>query len=314
MTDIRDILKRQLGAQGKGVAGALPGSGAKALEDRLRGGTTPTAEAERAALYAPVDLYLATDGTASMRGPIDAVAQGMKEISEELLHAPDRGEIRISPWAVYDHNWTELTRHYPLISDLQILSRNIRSVTNLDTNYQDSYHADHVEGYECGWLEIAKEIRKQQTGSSLRKKAVVFMGDMLPHGLARDAHFSLPAYFTILSGPLDNGCPHQVNYKTAWKALTTAADLTLFVGCADYESSQYKGTGVSAVQQTLINPQDSKQKFVSLQDVGDIPAIIMTATRLAQSETAVREYIARLQLTDSGRATRIAGLLGTTKR
>ena len=309
MADLRDKLRRQIG---QAAPGALPGGSRAALDDKLRGSTQE--EAQRAALYADVDVYLVTDATRSMGGPINAVAEGMSQISTEQLHHPERGDVRIGIWAVYDHDYRDLFCTFPLTSDPSTITSHIAHIRNLERN-PHLYDADHAEAYECAWLQLAREISTPAHTQTGRKKVVAFMGDMFPHGLAKTARYTLPTYFRILApAELDNGCPQQVDYRKAWRAMTTAADMTVFVGCADYSDSQYKGLGISAVQRTLVAEQDPKQKYVGLEQVGDIPAIVMAATRLAQSETAAREYFNRLALEDKGRATRIAGLLGTTKK
>src|SRR3989338_6621536 len=175
MADLRDKLRRQIG---QAAPGALPGGSRAALDDKLRGAVQE--EAQRAALYAPVDVYLVTDGTSSMDYIIDAVRDGSQEISRELFDNPNKGDVRVSISVVRDHFDAN---HDPMDPFIQGLLRNtldgilkdvkaIRSIANWDD----------AEGYECAWLELAREI-SQKKGGQGRKNVVVFSGDMIPHGL-----------------------------------------------------------------------------------------------------------------------------------
>lgn len=289
MADPRDRLRQQIGQK---PAGALPGAGHKALEDRLRRQAGAQEEKERAALYADVDVYLDLDATGSMGYLFRTVLEGAEKIGEELFTHPDRGMIRMSVSPVRDHQegsgWFE---QGVLRSTLAPLQKDIGAIQCYGGG------GNGGEAYECAWLERARSLPQL---SGQRKKVVVFAGDDLPHGYK-------PEYHGIekRSYEYDVGCPNQVDYRASWRALTTAADLTLFVGCNDYTKEAQRG---------IVAADDPRQRYVDLANIGDIPALIMAATRLAQSETAAREYFRRLALEDRERATRIAGLLETTKR
>lgn len=260
-----------------------------ALEDHAQ--ASPRTEEKREAQYADTDVYLVTDGTRSMEGPIDVVAKGMEQIGKELFQHPERGAIRIAAWGVYDHNFDHLLRPFELTSSLSTLVTHIRALQDLETNRQQGSGADHAEGYECAWLALAREISRD--AQSRRKKVAVFMGDMLPHGFFKKSQRVVPIYIQALAllAAVDNGCPHDVDYRLAWQALTTAADLTLFVGCSEHRGSPYRGSQVSSFQRSIVKENDPKQKFVALENVGDISTLIMGATRLAQSSAAYNAYL-----------------------
>jgi hypothetical protein len=288
MADIRDKLRAQIGQR---PAGALPGAGHKALEDRLRDQAGAQQEKERAAQYAAVDVYLVTDATGSMDYLIATVREGAEKIGAELFNHPDRGETRISISAVRDHGeGAEWFQQGTLRSTLAPLQRDISAVRC----YGGS---DGAEAYECAWLQLAREISQN---SGQRKRVVVFAGDNLPHGYKVNPQAQRRVYVD------DAGCPHQVDYRTSWQALTTAAELTLFVGCHE----AHRDDAMIEAQRSIVAADDPRQRYVDLGNIGDIPALIMATTRLAQSNAAARDYIARLALEDSERAGRIKGYLG----
>ena len=328
--DIRDKLRRQLaGSTPKG----LPGQEPRRLVDK---GTGPAPEEKKVPMYMPVDVYLIRDGTSSTEPIHKAIEQGLDEIAKELLEQEDRGEIKISIGVVRDHYDTldvlDLVRveHFgtrpslrpmPASDYLQVhpLSGDLRELRRRISGIECIANADDAEAYECGWLEVAKRITNNPQRKG-RKQVAVFFGDMVPHR-ARDPK----PYIFETTGPRgsyrmsDFGCPHGIDSVTAWRALDAATDLALFVGCTEYgvgyAASRYKGYGVDTLQRKIVEAargERNTSKFVPLQDIGDIPALIMAGTRLAQSEAAFREYAQR-QLTDSGRRDRIAGYLEMKK-
>ncbi len=188
-----DRLKRKLS---QGAAGALPGGARAALEDKL--GTRTAAAQEQAAKYAPTDVYLDIDGTGSMTYVFTAVLDGMRDIGRELFSAPDRGDIRMAAWAVYDHEFREVYRRHDLTSHLDVLASQIASIADLDINPRVRPGGDHAEAYECVWIGLSRELAQPAAlQQPSRKKVVVFMGDMFPHGLAADANYILPLHFHI---------------------------------------------------------------------------------------------------------------------
>ncbi len=285
----------------------------------------------------PVDVYLMTDATNSMEPVIAAVKRGLRDIARELFTAPERGEVSISagyvgdhynavheaehslishgfrPRSLQPHRATSVFHIHPLTSDLRQLERIIDSIPRIS-------NSDDAEAYECGQLALAKRItdNPQRKG---RKQVAVFFGDIVPHGLPEfkggltyESHGRRGSYTLT-----DLGCPSHVDPITAWRALDAATDLALFVGCteygAGYAASRYKGYGVDTLQRKIVEAargERNTSKFVPLQEVGDIPELIIAGTRLAQSEAAFREYAQR-QLTDSGRRERIAGYLEMRK-
>ncbi len=328
--DIRDKLRRQLtGATPKG----LPGQESRRLVDK---GTGPAPEEKKVPMYMPVDVYLMTDATNSMEPVIDAVKKGLGDIARELFTTPERGEVSISVGYVGDHYKQVSDADYhsrvllghrprnlvpaPATSFLQIypLSSNLGQLEQAITRIPTIPNTDTAEAYECAWLEVSKRmISKRRLGV---KRVAVFFGDSIPHGLP-----GLDGIYVESSGSAgrtdltDFGCPNNIDPLTAWRALAAASDLSLFVGCSEYGTgfSQHKdkGYGVDTLQRKIVEAARGEidtSKFVSLQDVGDIPALIMAGTRLAQSEAAFREYAQR-QLTDSGRRDRIAGYLEMKK-
>lgn len=143
---------------------------------------------------------------------------------------------------------------------------------------------------------------------------------MIPHRASRDSK----PYILEITGPRgtykisDFGCPHGIDQVVAWRALDAATDLALFVGCTEYgegyAASRYKGYGVDRLQRKIVEAargERNTSKFVPLQEVGDIPALIMAGTRLAQSEEAFREYAVRKLIGEQGR--RVAGYLEMKK-
>ncbi len=299
--DIRDKLRKQLG--GAGVK-ALPGQRSRQLEDK--GSGQPAAE-EKAPTHMPVDVYLMTDGTNSMEPVIAAVKRGLGDIAQELLTPSDRGEISISVGYVGDHYCvvsavehflipnnikpstlqlapaSSVHHIYPLTSDLRKLEEIIDRIPRIQ-------NSDDAEAYECGWLALAKRItgNTQRKG---RKQVAVFFGDMIPHGLPEfkggltfESHGRRGSYTLT-----DLGCPSHVDPLIAWRALDAATDLALFVGCTeygrDYATSRYKGYGVDALQRKIVETargERNTSKFVPLQEIDDIPALIMAGTRLAR--------------------------------
>ena len=295
MADIRDRLRQQIGAQGP--RGVLSGEAAKALEDKLRGASAgQTAEERRAALYSPVDVYFVADATGSMDYLLTSVRKGASAIGTELFNNPDKGEIRMGISVVRDHK-------DPLYFEQGVL-RNTHRELEADISAIRCFGGDDLpEAYECAWLDLARNI---PTLSGQRKRVVVFAGDAIPHGLLGNAQSGVR-----VSNYYDNGCPSNVDYRTAWRALTTAANLTLFVGC--HRDTYTNETEMERAQRSIVDATKADQKYIPLAQIGDISALVMAATRIVQSPTAAREYIARLQLEDRGRATRIAGYFGVGK-
>src|SRR3989338_3411886 len=201
--DARRKLLEQVGGQRS--AGALPGSGHKALEDRLKGQGAAQEEAQRAALYAPVDVYLDVDATGSMDYLISTVREGAQRIGAELFNHPDRGEIRMSISPVRDHGegagWFE---QGALRSTLAPLEQDIAAIRCYGGG-------DNAEAYECAWLERARSLSQL---SGQRKKVVVVAADNLPHGYKPDPQAQRKVYLD------DAGCPHQIDYRASWRALT----------------------------------------------------------------------------------------------
>ena len=294
--DIRKKLLGQVG--GRGPAAALPGSGHKALEDRLRGQAGAQEEKERAALYADVDVYFDADATGSMDYLFRTVLKGAEKIGEELFTHPDRGIIRMSISPVRDHQegpgWFE---QGVLRSTLAPLQEDISAIECYGGG------GNGGEAYECAWLERARSLPQL---SGQRKKIVVFAADDLPHGYKAEYH----GIKKVNRYEHDVGCPNQIDYRASWRALTTAANLTLFVGCHGRDSPDY----IKEAQRSIVAADDPRQRYIDLANIDDIPALVMAATRLTQSAAAARDYIARLALEDTGRAARVAGLLGTTKK
>ena len=309
--NIRDKLRARIA--GAPAAGQLGGGARGAIEDKTTG-QAPRVAQPREILYHPLEVYLVTDSTMSMSPVIEAVSTGMRSISTELLETPDKGEVAIAIWSFTDHlndKGLPCIIPRPLRRGLDALLTDIKAI-------QLSGNPDDAEAYECAFLSLAEELAKQRPQDRIApKKVAVIFGDMVPHELLakenvpHTSNYATSRIYTISRSLqlADGGCPDNIDYRQSWRALTTAADLTVFVGCSEHSMSPYKEKGVDRLQATIVDATDSRQKYVSIAETRIIPALIMASARLAQSPAAAQEYLKRLAIADAGTAKTVAGYL-----
>ena len=259
-----DILKKakallgnsaQPRAIGTAETKALPGRAAEALKS------------------SGLDIYTAFDTTGSMSSYIDVVRNNIEEVTNKLLDGSF--DLRLSMNGIGDHcdgrNWIQM---YELSSNPAEVRGSIEDIVMTSGG-------DEPEAYECLALQMTQRI---PTDSAGRKRAVVLIGDSVPHGMK--------------SGIKDSGCPKEVNYQDAFKAMKTVCDGFYFVGCNEQMYAQ---------QRRLVERNSDQEKFIPLGDmVGVLPALLIALAKKSQSEKALNEYLTQL---GSGTARKIYGLL-----
>lgn len=259
--DILEKAKALLGNSASAQPKALGAAGAKALPGR----------AAEALKSSGLDVYVAFDTTGSMSSYINVVRNNIDEVTTKLLD--DSFDLRLSMNGIGDHcdgrNWIQM---YELSADPAEVRGSIEDIVMTGGG-------DMPEAYECLALQMAQRIPRD---SEKRKRAVVLIGDSVPHGM------------------MDSECIKGVNYQDAFKAMKTVCDAFYFVGC---EEQMY------AQQRKLIEKGSSKEKFIPLGDMVDVlPALLIALAKKSQSEKALNDYLTQL---DVGKAQKIYGLLGS---
>mgnify|MGYP001574579801 CR=1 FL=1 len=257
-----DILKKakallgnsaQPKALGVAEAKALPGRASEALKS------------------SGLDIYTAFDTTRSMSSYINVVRNNIEEVTDQLLDG--KYDLRLSLNGIGDHcdgrDWIQM---YELSSNPAEVRGSIEDIVMTGGG-------DEPEAYECLALQMAQRIPTNSVG---RKRAVVLIGDSVPHGM------------------MDGDCVKGVNYQDAFKAMKTVCDAFYFVGCNEQMYSQ---------QRRLIDRKSDKEKFIPLGDMVDVlPALLIALAKKSQSEKALNDYLSQL---DTGKAKKIYGLLGS---
>ena len=235
---------------------ALPGRAAEALKS------------------SGLDTYIVFDTTGSMDSYVDTVRNNIGEVTDKLLDGSF--DLRLSMNGIGDHcdgrNWIQM---YELSSNPAEVRGSIEDIVMTSGG-------DEPEAYECLALQMTQRI---PTDSAGRKRAVVLIGDSVPHGM------------------MDSECVKGVNYQDAFKAMKTVCDGFYFVGC---DKQMY------AQQRKLIDRKSDKEKFIPLGDMVDVlPALLIALAKKSQSEKALRDYLTQLE---ADKAQKIYGLLGSGNR
>ena len=233
----------------------------------------PAKAAEVLRAASGLDVYVVFDTTGSMGAYIDMVKNNIGEVTTQLLDG--KSDLRLSINGIGDHcdghDWIQM---YALSSEPAEVRGSIEEIVMTNGG-------DVPEAYECLALQLAQRIPADSTG---RKRAVVLVGDSVPHGMT------------------DDNCPNGVNYQDAFTAMKAVCDGFYFVGCNEQMYSS---------QRKLIDRKNTNEKFIPLGDMVDVlPALLIALTKKAQSEKALTDYLTQLE---QGTARKIYGLLGSGK-
>ena len=262
MTD--DVLKRAKALLGKDYAAdrkALPGNtGMAKARDILeaKGG---------------LDVYVVFDTTGSMEAYIGEVRENLAQVTDAILG--EKSGTRLSINGVGDHcDGGNMLQMYALTSDAAEAQGSIDSIAMTDGG-------DAPEAYECAALALAKRLPAESAG---RKRAVVLVGDSVPHGM------------------IDQPCENGVDYATAFEALKTLCDGFYLVGCNPQSYSH---------QRVLINPErKDREQFIPLGDMVDVlPTLLAAIAKKTESEKALADYLALVGKNNPEAAQKVAGLL-----
>ncbi|MBI5398397.1 hypothetical protein HZB03_02935 [Candidatus Woesearchaeota archaeon] len=261
-----DILKR---------AKALLGNTVYAAEKKVLPARAGSLARAREVLEAKcgLDVYIVFDTTGSMSSYIDTVRDNLTPVTDALLG--EKFDNRISINGVGDHcDGDDVLQMYALTNNAFEAQGSIDSIVMTDGG-------DIPEAYECMALAIAKRLPKESEG---RKRAVVLVGDSVPHGMT------------------DSPCKHNVNYAAAFEAMKLLCDGFYFVGC---EPRTYQ------LQRQLIDARKSeREQFIPLGDMVDVlPALLIALAKKTESEKALADYLKQLGRHNSGAAQKVAGLL-----
>lgn len=248
---------KALGREAEKERKALPGRAAEILEKS-----------------SGLDVYIAFDTTGSMDSYIGVVRDNIGDVTKVLLDG--KTDLRLSINGIGDHcdgqDWIQM---YALSSDPAEVRGSIEDIVMTSGG-------DEPEAYECLALQLAQRIPRD---SNLRKRAVVLIGDSVPHGLT------------------DACCVKGVDYQEAFRALKAVCDGFYWVGCEEH---------MYARQRRLIDRNGSKEKFIPLGDMVEVlPDLLIALTKKSQSEKALAEYLTQL---NPGTAQKIYGLLGSGRK
>ncbi len=258
-----DILKKAKMLLGNTPRRALDGEALKALPGRA---------VELLNRKGSLDVYVAFDTTGSMNSYIAAARENLGEITDNLLQGDS--DIRLSFNGIGDHcdgkDWLQM---YALTNNADEAQGSIEEIA--ETN-----GGDEPEAYECLALTLAQRIPADSPG---RKRAVVLIGDSLPHGI------------------IDGRCEKEVDYQKAFEAMRTVCDSFYFVGC---EPQMY------AQQRKLVDP--AKGKFIPLGSMTEVlPSLLVALAKKSESEKAYLNYLTQLgSRRNLGLAGKVRGLLG----
>ena len=262
MTD--DVLKRAKALLGKDYAAdrkALPGNtGMAKARDIL--------EAKGC-----LDVYVVFDTTGSMASYVNEVRDNLAQVTDALLDG--KSDVRISVNGVGDHcDGANVLQMYVLTSDAAEAQGSIDSIVM-------THGGDDPEAYECAALALAKRLPEESAG---RKRAVVLVGDSVPHGM------------------VDGPCERNVDYATAFKAMKTLCDAFYFVGCEPQMYGQ---------QRKLIDSgRKDREQFIPLGKMVDVlPTLLAALAKKAESEKALADYLALVGESNPEAAQKVAGLL-----
>ena len=161
-----DLLKKAKALLGNSQSRTLGSAEAKAL---------PGKAAEILGKSSGLDVYIAFDTTGSMSSYINVVRNNIEEVTDKLLDG--KYDLRLSMNGIGDHcdgrDWIQM---YELSSSPAEVRSSIEDIVM--TNGGDA-----PEAYECLALQMAQRIPRDSTE---RKRAVVLIGDSVPHGMMDD--------------------------------------------------------------------------------------------------------------------------------
>ena len=220
---------------------------------------------------AGLDVYLAFDTTGSMDSYIDEVRSHIDEVTTPLLDGS--ADIRLSINGVGDH--------YDGANMLQLYAPTAKpaEVRGAMESIVMTNGGDEPEAYECLALALAQYI---PTDSPTRRRAVVLIGDSVPHGM------------------LDGPCERGVEYKRAFEALKVLTDGFYMVGC---------NPQMYAHQRALVDPaKPDREQFIPLGDMAEVlPALLVALAKKTESAASLNSYLKQL---GGAQAEQIRGLLG----
>ncbi len=220
-----------------------------------------------------LDVYIAFDTTGSMDSYIGVVRDNIEDVTKVLLDG--KTDLRLSINGIGDHCDRHWIQMYALSSDPAEVRGSIEDIVMTGGG-------DEPEAYECLALQMAQRIPHD---SDRRKRAVVLIGDSVPHGM------------------VDACCVKGVDYQEAFKAVKAVCDGFYLVGC---EEQMY------ARQRRLIDRKSDREKFIPLGDMVDVlPALLIALAKKSQSEKALKDYLTQLE---AGKAQKIYGLLGSESK
>lgn len=220
-----------------------------------------------------LDVYVVFDTTGSMDSYVDAVRKDIGDVTASVLDG--KSDIRLSINGVGDHcDGDDVIQMYALTNKPEEVYGSIENIAMTGGG-------DEPEAYECMALAMAERIPNESAG---RKRAVVFIGDSVPHGI------------------IDEPCECNVDYENAFKAMKMVCDGFYFVGC---NQGSYK------YQKKLIETGTEKEQFIPLGSmVGTLPQLLIALAKKSESEKAFNDYMKLLEASNAGQAGKIKGLLG----
>lgn len=224
-----------------------------------------------------LDVYIVFDTTGSMNPYVNVVRDNIAQVTDALLGESD---IRLSINGVGDHGDRD-SEGREMSLQMYVLSKDPKQVHGSIKEIMMTDGGDVPEAYECLALALAKRLPVESAG---RKRAVVLVGDSIPHGMT------------------DENCPNNVDHMTAFEAMKTVCDGFYFVGC---NSSMYD------LQRQLVNKnRKEREQFIPLGNMVDVlPTLLIALAKKAESERAFAEYMKIVGTQDPAIAGKVYGLL-----
>jgi len=216
-----------------------------------------------------LDVYIAIDTTGSMSPYVNEVRSNIGTVTNELLKGSS--DIRISINGVGDHcDGENCLQLYAPTSDSAQVHGAIKAIVMTNGG-------DEPEAYECLALALTQYI---PTDSKNRRRAVVLIGDSVPHGM------------------LDAPCVNGVDYRKAFEGLKVLCNGFYVVGC---EPQMYSH------QRKLIDLNKENEQLIPLGDMASLlPSLLVALAKKTESASALEAYMKQLNPEVSGK---IRGLL-----
>jgi hypothetical protein len=204
-----------------------------------------------------LDVYFAIDTTGSMEPYVNQARENIQMVTNELLNGSS--DIRISINGVGDHcDGDNCLQLYAPTSNPAQVHGAIESLVMTNGG-------DEPEAYECLALALTQYI---PTDSKNRRRAVVLVGDSVPHGM------------------LDKPCINGVDYQRAFEGLKVLCNGFYIVGCNPQMYSH---------QRKLINPNREEEKLISLGDMASLlPSLLVALAKKTESASALEAYMKQL--------------------